>query len=134
MTGRVALPGTAPRIAEEAVALLGAPVCPAGARTIVLGTEQLALQIHESIGHALELDRILGAEASYAGTSWVRVEDLGSLRYGSDLVDVTADATLPGGLGTFGWDDEGVAALAGSPNISRLTSLDLGRNAGVLQP
>jgi TldD protein len=71
----------------------------------------VALQVHESIGHALELDRILLGEASYAGTSWVGPDDLGSLRYGSDLLHVTADATLPGGLGSFGWDDEGVAAV-----------------------
>jgi TldD protein len=105
------LAGQAPRVAEEAVALLSAPPCPEGERTIVVGDEQLALQIHESIGHALELDRILGGEASYAGTSWIGPGDLGAgVRYGSDLVHVTADATLTGGLGTFAWDDEGVAA------------------------
>lgn len=100
----------APRVAAEAVELLTAPRCPEGNRTIVLHGEQVALQVHESIGHALELDRILLGEASYAGTSWVSPADLGSLRYGSDLLTVTADATLPGGLGTFGWDDEGVPA------------------------
>jgi TldD protein len=100
----------APRVAEEAIALLTAPQCPRGRSTIVLHGEQVALQVHESIGHALELDRILLGEASYAGTSWVAPGDLGSLRYGSDLVHVTADATLAGGLGSFGWDDEGVAA------------------------
>jgi TldD protein len=103
------LAGHAPRVASEAVELLTAPQCPEGMRTIVLHGEQVALQVHESIGHALELDRILLAEASYAGTSWVAPTDLGSLRYGSDLLHVTADATLPGGLGSFGWDDEGVA-------------------------
>ena len=77
----------------------------------MLHGEQVALQVHESIGHALELDRILLGEASYAGTSWVLPRDLGSLRYGSELVHVTADATLPGGLGSFGWDDEGVGAV-----------------------
>ena len=105
------LAGHAPRVAEEAVALLSAPQCPAGTSTIVLHGEQVALQVHESIGHALELDRILLGEASYAGTSWVGPDDLGSLRYGSDLLHVTADATLPHGLGSFGWDDEGVAAV-----------------------
>jgi TldD protein len=99
----------APRVAQEALELLSAPPCPAGVRTIVLHGEQVALQVHESIGHALELDRILLGEASYAGTSWVGVGDFGSLRYGSDQLHVTADATLPGGLGSFGWDDEGVA-------------------------
>jgi TldD protein len=100
----------APRVAQEALELLDAPPCPAGITTVVLGAEQLALQLHESIGHALELDRMLGAEASYAGTSWVSPADLGRLRYGSERLNVTADATLPGGLGSFGWDDEGVSA------------------------
>ena len=104
------LPAHAPRVRDEALALLTAPPCPAGRRTIVLGGEQLALQVHESIGHALELDRILLGEASYAGTSWVDPGDLGSLRYGSEHLHVTADATLSGALGSFGWDDEGVAA------------------------
>jgi len=106
------LPAQAPRVAEEAVALLTAPPCPAGVTTVVLHGEQVALQLHESVGHALELDRILGLEASYAGTSWVSAPDIGRLRYGSELMNVTADATLPGGLGSFGWDDEGVAARA----------------------
>jgi TldD protein len=100
----------APRIAAEAIELLSAPECPAGRRTVILGGEQLALQIHESIGHALELDRMLLMEAAYAGTSWVQPQDIGTLRYGSEQLNITADATLPGGLGTFGWDDEGVAA------------------------
>ena len=104
------LAGHAPRVAAEAVELLTAPPCPSGRATVVLGGEQLALQIHESIGHALELDRMLLGEASYAGTSWVSPADLGTLRYGSEQLIVTADATLPGGLGSFGWDDEGVAA------------------------
>ena len=99
-----------PRVAEEAVALLTAPECPRGRATIVLDGQQLALQVHESVGHAVELDRVLGTEASYAGTSFVSVADVGSLRYGSELMNVTADATTPGGLGSFGWDDEGVAA------------------------
>ena len=98
----------APRVAEEAVALLTAPACPSGRSTIVLDGQQLALQVHESVGHAVELDRVLGLEASYAGTSFVSVADAGSLRYGSELMNVTADATSPGGLGAFGWDDEGV--------------------------
>ncbi len=103
------LVGNAPRVAAEAIELLTAPPCPPGRATVILGGEQLALQIHESIGHALELDRMLLGEASYAGTSWVSAGDLGALRYGSELLDITADATLPGGLGSFGWDDEGVA-------------------------
>jgi TldD protein len=107
----VGLVENAPRVAAEAVELLTAPACPEGRATIVLDGDQLALQIHESIGHALELDRMLLGEASYAGTSWVSPADLGGLRYGSELLNITADATLPGGLGSFGWDDEGVAAM-----------------------
>jgi TldD protein len=103
------LAGEAPRLAEEAIALLTAPQCPAGTTTVILHPEQVALQIHESIGHALELDRILLGEASYAGTSWVSPADLGSLRYGSEHLNITADASVPGGLGSFGWDDEGVS-------------------------
>ena len=102
----------APRVAEEAVALLTAPPCPAGRTTVVLDGEQTALQVHESVGHAVELDRVLGSEASYAGTSFLGAADTGSFRYGAELMNVTADATAPGGLGTFGWDDEGVEAQA----------------------
>jgi TldD protein len=101
----------AARVASEAVELLSAPPCPEMRTTVILGAEQLALQIHESIGHALELDRILLGEASYAGTSWVQPGDLGGLRYGSERLHVTADATIPGGLGSFGWDDEGTPAV-----------------------
>ena len=104
------LPEAAPRVAEEAAALLSAPQCPDERTTLVLGAQQLSLQVHESVGHAVELDRVLGTEASYAGTSFVTLPDVGSLRYGSELMNVTADATTPGGLGTYGWDDEGVAA------------------------
>jgi len=99
--------------AEEAVALLSAPQLPSGRRTIVLDPSQLYLQIHESCGHPSELDRIFGTEASYAGTSFLTTDKLDAgFRYGSDLVTIVADATAPFGLGTFGWDDEGVAAQA----------------------
>jgi len=100
----------APRVGEEAVALLTADPCPGGVTTLILGATQLALQIHESCGHPIELDRVFGTEASYAGTSFLTPEKYGSFRYGSDIVNLTADATIPGGLGTFGWDDEGVPA------------------------
>jgi TldD protein len=103
------LAANAPRVAEEALMLLAAPPCPTGRTTLVVGSEQLALQVHESIGHALELDRMLLDEASYAGASWVSAADIGTLRYGSEQLRVSADATLAGGLGSFGWDDEGVA-------------------------
>ncbi len=79
-------------------------------RTLVLDPSQLYMQIHESCGHATELDRILGDEAAYAGTSFLNPTMLGEYRYGSKLVTLVADATEPGGLGSFGWDDEGVAA------------------------
>jgi TldD protein len=104
------LPGNAQRIAEEAAALLRAKPCPSGITTIILDGSQLALQVHESCGHPIELDRVLGTEAAYAGTSFLTTDKLGSFRYGSELVSITADATLPGGLGTFGYDDEGVPA------------------------
>ncbi len=105
------LPGNAPRIAAEARALLSADACPSlDATDLILGSEQMALQIHESVGHATELDRILGWEASFAGTSWLDLAQLGSLRFGSDLMTITADATLPGALGSFGYDDEGTPA------------------------
>ncbi len=104
------LAGNAERIASEARELLTAPECPAATTDLILGSEQMALQIHESVGHAVELDRILGWEAAFAGTSWLDLGQLGSLRYGSELMTITADATLPGGLGSFGYDDEGTPA------------------------
>lgn len=104
------LVGNAPRIGNEAAALLTAPLCPTGEYDIILDSNQLGLQIHESCGHATELDRVLGYEASYAGTSFLTPEKLGKFKYGSDIVNLTADATIPGGLGTFGYDDEGVPA------------------------
>jgi TldD protein len=102
------LAGHAPRVSAEAMELLRAPSCPSRRTTLILTGEQLALQIHESIGHAVELDRVLGREASYAGTSFVPADGIGALRVGSEQVNVTADATSPGGLGSFAWDDEGV--------------------------
>jgi TldD protein len=99
--------------AEEAVALLTAPQCEPGRRTIVLDPSQLYLQVHESCGHPTELDRVFGTEASYAGTSFLTTDKLDSgFRYGSDQITIVADATAAGGMGTFGWDDEGVAAQA----------------------
>jgi TldD protein len=102
--------GTAPRLADEAQALLRAPVCPSGETTLILGANQMALQLHESVGHATELDRILGWEAAFAGTSWLDLAQMGSLTFGSPLMNVVADASLPGGLGSFGFDDEGTPA------------------------
>ncbi|MCW2504194.1 MAG: peptidase modulator of gyrase [Actinomycetia bacterium] len=104
------MPGNAARIAEEARALLSAPQCPPIETDLILGGEQMALQIHESVGHATELDRILGWEAAFAGTSWLDLAQLGSLKFGSELMTITADPTLPGALGSFGYDDEGTPA------------------------
>ncbi|MDE3178074.1 MAG: TldD/PmbA family protein, partial [Acidobacteriota bacterium] len=108
------LAGNAQRIAEEAVALHQCDQCPAGERDIILGSSQLGLQIHESIGHPIELDRVLGDEANFAGMSFLTLDKLNSLRYGSGIVNVVADATVDHGpgLGTFAYDDEGVAAQA----------------------
>ncbi len=103
-------PAHAGRVAEESVALLSAPEMDEGEKTLILESSQLALQIHESVGHAIELDRILGWEAAFAGTSHLELERLHSHRYGSELMNITADATLPGALGSFGYDDEGTAA------------------------
>ena len=102
--------GNAQRIGEQAVALLTADEMEERETYLILEASQLALQIHESVGHAIELDRILGWEAAFAGTSHLELPKLHSHRYGSDLMNITADATLPGALGTFGYDDEGTAA------------------------
>ncbi len=115
----------APRIRQEAIALLSAPLCPSGERDVVLGTDQLALQIHESCGHPAELDRALGTEISLAGGSFLQPAALGRLRYGSEQVTIVADATSPGGCGTFGWDDEGTPAR-------RVTLVEAGRFVGYL--
>jgi TldD protein len=105
------LPGNGERIANEAAALLSADPCPADTTTtVILAGDQVALQVHESCGHPIELDRVFGSEAAYAGTSFLTPEKLGNFRYGSDLVNLTADSVSPLGLGTFGWDDEGVKA------------------------
>ena len=108
--------------ATEAVELLSAPECPSEVTTLVLDSGQVELQIHESIGHPVELDRVLGMEEAYAGSSFVRPDDRGSLRYASDLVSITADATLAGGLGSFGWDDEGVPGAARRRSSSTASS------------
>ncbi|MCI4318217.1 MAG: TldD/PmbA family protein [Thermoplasmata archaeon] len=104
------LAAEAPRVGREAVELLSAPSCPTARTTVILASDQLALQVHESVGHAIELDRIFGMEAGFAGTSFLTPDSRRQLRYGSPSMNIVADATEPGGLGTFGWDDEGVAA------------------------
>jgi TldD protein len=100
----------AERTATQAVELLRAKECPSEVTTLVLDSGQMELQVHESIGHAIELDRVLGMEEAYAGSSFLTPDDRGTFRYASDLVSITADPTLRGGLGSFGYDDEGVPA------------------------
>jgi TldD protein len=107
---RYDLAGNAGRVAEEASALLRAKTQQPGTTTVILDASQVALQIHESCGHPIELDRVLGTEAAFAGTSFLTTDKLGNFMYGSPHVNLTADATIPGGLGTFGYDDEGVPA------------------------
>ncbi len=103
------LVATAERAGEESVALLSAePLAARSDATVILESSQLALQVHESCGHPCELDRAMGTEISLAGGSFLQPSMLQGFRYGSSKVNLTADATNPGGLGTFGWDDEGV--------------------------
>ncbi len=107
---RYDLAGNAPRVAEEAAQLLRAKPMQPGVTTIILDGSQVGLQIHESCGHPIELDRVLGTEAAFAGMSFLTTDKVGAFLYGSPIVNMTADATIPGGLGTFGFDDEGVPA------------------------
>ena len=129
----------APRVAEQAAQLLRADECPAGVSTVVIDHEQMQLQVHESVGHPTELDRVYGTEAAYAGTSFLHPGDLGTLRYGSEHMNITADPTTPGGLGTFGFDDEGVPAtpvpivsggILSGFLTSRETAAKIGHGAG----
>ncbi|MBV8196088.1 MAG: TldD/PmbA family protein [Candidatus Dormibacteraeota bacterium] len=117
--------GNAERVAAEAAALLRADLCPAGVMTVILDGTQAAMQVHESCGHPTELDRVLGSEAAYAGMSFLTPELLGTFRYGSEHVTLAADSTREQGLGTFGWDDEGVPA-------SRTVLVDRGVFSGYL--
>lgn len=125
----------AERVGTEAVALLSADVCPPGERDIVLEGSQLALQIHESVGHPTELDRVLGMEANYAGTSFLTLDRMGTLQFGSPVVNLVADATLPHALATFGFDDEGVEAqrwhiVKDGLFVGYLTSRELAHTVG----
>lgn len=107
---QVGFRNAAPRIAGEALELLAAPNCPTGTMGLLLAPDQMILQIHESIGHPLELDRILGDERNFAGTSFVTPDMFGSYRYGSELLNVTYDPTLRGQFASFGYDDDGLKA------------------------
>src|SRR5438552_16475192 len=102
--------GSGARVADEALQLLAAPNCPRGVMDTLLLADQMVLQIHESIGHPLELDRILGDERNFAGTSFVTLDMFGSYRYGSDLLNVTFDPTRPEELASYGFDDDGARA------------------------
>jgi TldD protein len=104
------LAGNAERVAAEAVALLRARECPSLTTTVVLDGHQVMLQVHESVGHATELDRVLGMEASFAGTSFLGIRDLNEFKFGSEIVNINSDATIPGGVGSFAYDDEAVMA------------------------
>jgi TldD protein len=104
------LPENAERIAEEAVAVLAAREIGEMNTTIVVDGPMVAIQIHETVGHPTELDRVFGTEVSLAGTSHLTPDKLGKLQFASDMVNITADATIKGGLGSFGYDDEGVSA------------------------
>ena len=104
------LEANAARVGAEAVELLDASVAPSGTADLVIGPQQVSLQIHESVGHALELDRIMGDERNFAGTSFVGLDDVGTLRYGSPAVTIVSDPTVPGTRGSFGFDDEGTPA------------------------
>jgi TldD protein len=106
------------RVGAEAAALLQAAACPDEVTTVIICGPQMALQVHESCGHPIELDRVLGSEISFAGGSFLSLDKMGSLKYGSDIVNINADATIPGGLGSFGYDDEGVKAQR-SPIVER---------------
>ncbi len=133
--GEYDLEGNVERTATEALQLLSADPCPVGEKDIILDWSQLALQIHESCGHASELDRVLGMEANFAGRSFLTTEKLGNFTYGSEHVNLVADNTLDRGLATRAWDDEGVAAqkwhvVEGGQFKAYLTSRELAKVEG----
>jgi len=99
------------RVGLEAVELLGAATCPSDRRTLVLTPDQMMLQIHESVGHPLEIDRILGDERNYAGSSFVKLSDFGSFQYGSGLMNISYDPTIAGELASYGADEIGNLAV-----------------------
>lgn len=107
---RVNFYGSCRELADEALTLLTAPDCPTDTRDLVLAPDQMLLQIHESIGHPLELDRILGDERNYAGTSFVSMDMFGTYQYGSPLLNVSFDPTISEQFASYGFDDEGTAA------------------------
>jgi TldD protein len=133
----LALLDHAPLVADEAVALHSADQCPEGRFDLILDSSQIGLQVHESIGHPIELDRVLGSEANYAGMSFLTVEKLNNLRYGSEIVNAVCDARLEHGpgLGTFAFDDEGVPAqsadiIRGGKFVGYMTSRETAAAVG----
>lgn len=110
LLGNLDMKAQIPRLAEEVAQLMAAPACPQKTTNLVLAGDIGSLVIHESIGHALELDRVFGMERNFSGMSFATTENLDKLQYGSEIVNVVCDATAPGALGSFGWDDEGVKA------------------------
>ena len=97
-------------IVEDTVELLSAEECPDESTTLVLAPDQMMLQIHESVGHPLEIDRILGDERNYAGSSFVRPEDFGNLQYGSSLMNIVFDPTVQNQVASYAFDDGGLKA------------------------
>lgn len=110
LIGKLKLKENAQRVAEEAVALLTAEPCPNISTDLILGSALTAIFVHETVGHPTELDRVLGTEANFAGTSHLTLDKLSHFQFAAPHVNIVADATKPGGLGTFGWDDEGTPA------------------------
>jgi len=98
------------KIGEQAIELLDAEECPTGEMDLVIASDQMMLQIHESVGHALEIDRILGDERNYAGWSFVNLNDFGKLQYGSELMNITFDPTLSSEFASYAYDDGGLEA------------------------
>ncbi|MBN4173022.1 TldD/PmbA protein [Pseudomonas savastanoi pv. glycinea] len=122
--------GSAANVADEALQLILALNTPSGPRDLLLMPDQMVLQIHESIGHPLELDRILGDERNYAGTSFVKTTDFGTLQYGSSLLNVTFDPDIPEQLASYAHDDDGTAAGALSQYRSGLDGVANSRACG----
>ncbi|MCP5453838.1 MAG: TldD/PmbA family protein [Spirochaetaceae bacterium] len=124
------------RVGAEAIELLGAETCPSDRRTLVLMPDQMMLQIHESVGHPLEIDRIIGDERNYAGGSFVKVSDIGSFQYGSKLMNISYDPTVAGELASYGADEIGNLAekrllIENGTLVRALGSLESQARAGV---
>ncbi|MCY1272359.1 putative modulator of DNA gyrase [compost metagenome] len=107
---RLGFQGAAVRVADEALQLLLAPNTPTAPTDLLLMPDQMMLQIHESIGHPLELDRILGDERNYAGTSFIGLEDFGRYQYGSELLNISFDPSIAEELASYSYDDDGMPA------------------------